>query len=374
MKPNQKIPVAHVFLSLNIGGMEKVGLDLIKNMDQEKYEHFVVCLDELGYFGEKLKEDGFPVFAFHKGQGYTFSLLLKLIRFFRKNNIRIVHTNNPAPHFWGGMAAFLAGVKIRIHTKHGRNFINIKKKVFINRLSALLSHRVVSVSRDSAELTKNIERVPERKISIILNGVDTDYFRKQTKNEALYKEFGIAPGKTVIGCISRFSTDKDYETLIKAFNEVLKEKANLVLLLVGDGETKKEMMALADKLQIKEKVIFSGFRSDILDLLNFLDIFILSTHTEGISISLLEAMATEKAVIATDVGGNGEIVEHGQNGCLVAENDVAGLKEMILYLLNDEHEKNRMAKAARKLVVGKFSLQKTVAQYEALYEEFLSGQ
>ena len=367
----EPIAVAHIFLSLKIGGMEKVGIDLVKNMDQRKYKHYVLCLDELGTFGEELKKEGFSVFAFHKGHGFKFSLLIKLIRFFKKHNIRVVHTNNPAPHFWGGIAAWIAGVKIRIHTKHGRNFITIKRKVLINRLSALFSKKVVSVSADSAQLTHEIERVPQDKIMTIYNGVDTDLFMKKPLNETLKRELGIPAETRIIGSISRFSPDKDYETLILAFKEVASVEQDVVLLLVGDGETKERMVKLAQQIKIADKTIFSGFRSDILDLLNLIDIFVLSTHTEGISISLLEAMATERPVIATDVGGNGEIVEHGDNGYLVPENDVEGLKNAILTLLNNSDERMRLATAARKRVVEKFSLQNTVAGYEALYKEFL---
>lgn len=369
----EKINVAHIFLSLRIGGMEKIGIDLVKNLDQSKYKHLVLCLDELGAFGEKLKNEGYPVFAFHKGDGFKFSLLPKLIRFFKKYNIQIVHTNNPSPHFWGGIAAWIAGVKIRIHTKHGRNFITIKRKVLINRFSARFSKKIISVSQDSAQLTHKIERVPLNKIKIIYNGVDTDYFKKEAVKESLYHELGIPRGSIVVGSISRFSTDKDYETLIKAFKEVLDTRPDTVLLLVGDGETKEQIMQLTADLQLQDKIIFSGFRPDILELLNFIDVFVLSTHTEGISIALLEAMSTEVPVVATNVGGNGEIVQHTKNGLLVAENDVADLKNAILTFLNDEEEKIRLSKEARKVVLQKFSLKNTVAQYEKLYSEFLNS-
>jgi sugar transferase (PEP-CTERM/EpsH1 system associated) len=369
-----KIAIAHIFLSLKIGGMEKIGTDIIRMMDQSKYDQYIICLDELGHFGEQLKKSGFKTFSLHKGEGFSIALLFKLIQFFKKNKIKIVHTNNPAPHFWGGIAAWLAGVKVRIHTKHGRNFITIKRKVFLNRISACFSKNIVSVSKDSAELTHKIEGVPKRKILTIYNGVDTDYFKKQSVNVTLYEDFKIGRGNIIIGSISRFSQDKDHETLIKSFSEVIKTKPDTVLLLVGDGETKERMLELVHHLHLDNKVIFSGFRSDILDLLNFIDIFVLSTHTEGISISLLEAMSAEKPVIATSVGGNGEIVEHGQNGLLVPENNIVELKEAILLMLENETERQRFSEEARKVVLEKFELSGTVKQYDQLYLKFLNNE
>jgi len=367
----EKITIAHIFLSLKIGGMEKIGVDLIKNLNSSIYTNHVLCLNELGEFGEELIKDGIPVVAFHKGDGFSLSLIIKLIRYFKKHNIKIVHTNNPSPHFWGGLAAWIAGVKIRIHTKHGRNFITVKRKVILNRFSARFSTKIVSVSKDSVKITNEIEGVPLKKIHLIYNGVDTEYFRKTIIKKSLFKEFGITKDTIVIGSISRFSLDKDYETLIKAFKEVVEVYPETVLLLVGDGETKKQMVQLAQDLYLQKKIIFSGFRTDILDLLNLMYVFVLSTHTEGISIALLEAMATEKPVIATDVGGNGEIIEHKINGLLVAENDINGLKNAILFLLNNETERNRLSKEARQVVLRKFSLKNTVEQYEKLYNEFL---
>lgn len=351
--------------------MEKVGIDLIKNLDSEKYNNFIICLDELGPFGETLKKEGYNIVAFNKGDGYKLRILLSLIKYLRNNNIKIVHTNNPSPHFWGGLAATFAGIKSRIHTKHGRNFVTVKRKVMINRFSALFSKKIISVSKDSAMLTKKIERVPQKKIKVILNGVDTTVFVNSGKNESLLESFGIEKGKFVIGSISRFSVDKDYETLIKAFNEIQRSNSNVHLLLVGDGETKAEMVKLAESLKLMDKITFSGFRTDILDLLNSMDVFVLSTHTEGISIALLEAMSTERPVVATNVGGNGEIVQDNDNGFLVEENDVNGLAQAISKIVDDKEIRTRLAHSARETVEKKFSLRNTVAQYEEIYSKCL---
>jgi len=366
-----KIAIAHIFLSLKVGGMEKIGTDIIRRMDQNKYDHYIICLDELGFFGEQLEKDGFRIIAMNKGNGFRISLIFRLIQFFKKHNISIVHTNNPSPHFWGGLAAWLAGIKVRVHTKHGRNFITIKRKVFLNKISSFFSHKIVSVSRDSAQLTTQIERVPVQKVMTIYNGVDTDYFIKQDRDLSLFDELQINKNDVIIGAISRFSPDKDYETLIRAFSEIVLTNPESTLLLVGDGQTKNAMIDLAKRLGVNNKVKFSGFRSDILRLLNFIDIYVLSTHTEGISISLLEALSTEKPVIATDVGGNGEIIEHNKNGILVEENNIFELKSALLYLLKNDKERQRLAHDARNVVLAKFQLKNTIRQYEELYEELI---
>jgi len=368
-----RIAIAHLFLSLKIGGMEKISIDLIKHLDNNKYIHYIICLDELGEFGKKLTEEGYSIKTYNKGEGFSFRLFCRLIYFFKKNNIKIVHTNNPSPHFWGGIAGWLAGVKVRIHTKHGRNFIDIKRRVLLNRALAFFSTKVVSVSEDLALLMNKVEGVPKNKIMTIYNGINPDYFKKQSVKESLYHELNISKDNILVGSVARFNPDKDQKTLIEAFSQVVGENKNLLLLLVGDGITRPAMEKLSIDLGISENVIFCGYRTDVHDLLNLFDIYVLSTHTEGISISILEAMAVEKAVIATDVGGNSEIIEHNVNGLLVNENDVNGLAEAINILITKPTFKEQLSKEARKTVLEKFDIEKTAKEYHNLYMKYLNN-
>jgi len=361
-----KIAVAHIFYSLRIGGMEKVGIDLIKNLNTEKFENYIVCLDEVGPLGEELIKEGFKVMAFHKGHGYNFKFLPKLVRFLKEKKIKIVNTNNPSPHFWGGLASFIAGIKICIHTKHGVSFVDVPRRKLLNKISALFNKKIVCVSESVAQLTIEKEGIPAEKVCTVHNGIDTNSFIKEPVNQSLSREFKITNSK-IIGSIARFVKDKDQGTLIKAFKKLIDKKIDAKLFLVGDGDTKDSLVSLVKILNIEEHVVFTGYRKDVKDFLNLFDIYVLSTHTEGISISLLEAMAVENACVATDVGGNSEIIKNGFNGELVAENDVNGLSSVLNKLIVEENYASKLAVQARKDVLKNFSLKKMTEKYENIY-------
>ena len=365
------IPIAHIFLTLKIGGMEKVGIDLIEKLDPRKYENHIICLDELGSLGQQLVDKGYSIAVFHKGMGFKVKVIWKLVRYFKKNHIKIVHTNNPAPHFWGGIAAWLAGVKVRIHTKHGRNFSHMPRRVLLNRFSAFFSTKVITVSGDVARLTIDVEKVPRKKVKIIYNGIDVEHFKDDGFDQSYKKSLGFPMDSYIIGSIARFNRDKDFETLVEAFAKIYTKYPHAWLLLVGGGETLSDIKQLVNDLGLNQRVIFTGYRSDIKELLSLMDMYVLSTHTEGISISLLEALAMEKPAIATNVGGNGEIIEDRQNGILVPENDSDALAQSMATLIDNPELAREYGRKGRETVIEKFSLQNLVKEYEAIYREGL---
>ncbi|MFT4804096.1 MAG: glycosyltransferase involved in cell wall biosynthesis [Psychroserpens sp.] len=377
---NTKTPIAHLFLTLNIGGMEKVGIDLIEHLDSDLYENHVICLKELGVLGEALetrhKHKPIPglksIVSLDKPDGFRPSVLIPLIKYFIIHRIRIVHTNNSAPHFWAGIAATLCGIRVRVHTNHGRNADCTAKQMLLDRISARLSKRVVFVSKDTAEKIMLTDHIVPDKIIIIPNGIDTTVFTPpeptdHAKCRQLLNELGISEGMRLIGSIARFSTDKDQVTLIRAFSKLVTTDSNLRLLLVGDGETKSELEALTQELGITGLVVFTGFRSDIINILRVLDIYVLPSHTEGLSISLLEAMAAERAVVASDVGGNGEIIQHNYNGLLVAESDVEAMVSSLNSIMTDTCLAERISKSARQTVLNSFSISAMAKLYQQLY-------
>lgn len=363
--------IAHVFLTLNMGGMEKVGLDLIRGLGTEKYNHYIICLNCLGVLGEQVEnEEGVWIKSLDKSPGFSFKVLLQLYRIFKSHGIDVVHTNNPAPHFWGGIAAWFARVPARIHTKHGRNFIHMRRRVILNRWSALFSTKVVCVSEDSARLTRTLERVRPSKVSVITNGVDTERFSPGDRQESLLAELGLSLSDCLIGSIARFSTDKDQATLVRAFAGLIQRGLGGVkLLLVGDGETLCSVKALVSSLDLDDLVVFTGARHDIPELLRLLDVYVLATHTEGISVALLEAMSTKVVCIASDVGGNSEIIDDGIDGFLVPEEDDLEMSKTLELILSDPQLKASIASNAHGKVISEFSLASVVGKYEILYGE-----
>jgi len=204
----------------------------------------------------------------------------------------------------------------------------------------------------------------------IYNGIDTDFFVKGKRNQIYFKKFNFPMDALIIGSVARLSIDKDHHTLVKAFYKLSEKNEHLRLLIIGDGETRGEIEQLINDLKIQSKIVITGLRKDVPELLDFIDIFVLATHTEGISISLLEAMAKEKPVIATKVGGNSEILKDLDNGLLVEESDVEELSMAIESLVENLSERVRLSEKGRQTVLEKFNLNNTVKQYEKLYYEF----
>ena len=363
----RKLRVAHVFLTLNIGGMEKVGSDLIENLDPERFENYILCLKEIGAFGEQLKNKGLRVDCLNKREGFSLSTIVQLMQYFRANKIDVVHTNNSAPHFWAGIAATLCGIRPRIHTNHGRNFDWSGRRKVLDQLSSRLSSRIVCVSQDSADMLIRHDKVNPSKVRVIANGINTDAFAPQGSDRSVRSALGVGDAEVLIGSIARFSTDKDQATLIKAFHQLLPDHGEARLLLVGDGETRAILHKLVRDLSIEDKVVFTGFRSDVVEILRSLDIYVLPSHTEGMSISLLEAMSTQLPVVASRVGGNPEIVTHGVNGLLVEESNVDDMTQNLLDLIENRPLAEKLALAARNTVVENYSFRKMILQYQQLY-------
>jgi glycosyltransferase involved in cell wall biosynthesis len=261
------------------------------------------------------------------------------------------------------MAAWISGRPGVVHTKHGRNYPKDKKKVFGNRLASWLSDKIVAVSGDAAEVARHVEKVPDRKIEIIWNGIDVERFfavevRPSISQRAIHVARLIYP-------------TKDQVTLLHAVRRVVDAEPGFSLDIVGDGPYRAELEALCDELKLRRHVRFLGQRDDVHALMSQADMFVLSSITEGLSITLLEAMATGLPIVATRVGGNPEVVADGETGLLVPPRSPDALAEAILRLVRDPQSARRMGAAARQRAELSFDIRRVVARYEELYRSVL---
>ena len=285
----KNIKVVHIFLTLNMGGMESVGVNLIHELQKKNIKNAVICLDEKGIFAEQLEQAGISVWCANRKNKGSFSLLRDLASYIRFLHVDVVHTHNPAPNLWGAMAAFLAGVPLRISTHHGINKSQLasRKRRWMSRFSSLFCHQEVTVSKALEIQLKDESLWLADDISTVYNGVDIRLFDPAIKSALQRVDFGITNDEIIIGSVARFSNDKDYTTLIHAFENIRSQGVAAKLLLVGDGDTRNQVEVQAAQLNCCLDIIFLGQRTDIRDLLSLFDIYVLSTHTEGVSISLL---------------------------------------------------------------------------------------
>lgn len=355
--------IAHVVLSLKVGGLERVVVDLVKGFRDSNYSCVVCCLETRGEFAADVEALRVPVFVLHKQDGLDLSVIFRLARFLRQQNVTIVHTHNPGPHIYGLLAAWLAGVPIRVHTKHGRNFPDDRKRVWINRILSWGTDMIVPVSDDAGLVATDVERANPQKIHRIWNGIDVNFYMPQ---------HDPVEGPLVIGTVARLSPEKDQKTMLAAFRHVLDEIPDAHLIVAGDGPCAAELREEAARLGLNGRVDFLGQCANIPEVLKRMSIFTLSSTTEGLSMTVLEAMAAGLPIVATDVGGNRELVQPPQCGLVVPARDPEVLGRAYIELLRDPLRRVQMSAASRARAVQYFSVEDTLAEYKKLYDQLMA--
>lgn len=359
-----RIGVAHVVLGLQVGGLERVVVNLARGLQSTRYRPMIVCLEQGGPFAALAGEAGVPVHVLGKREGMDWDAIRRLAAWLREQGVRIVHTHNPVPHFHGVMAAIRAPISVRVHTKHGRNYPNDRKKVLLNRALSWFTHALVPVSDNARDVLREVEHVHPAKIRRIWNGVDTDLYRPASP---------VEQRPPVIGTVARLSPEKDQVTMLAAFKLVLESIPETRLVFAGDGSCAAELRDRAAKLGVAERVDFLGMRTDIPAVLETFCLFTLSSVSEGLSMTTLEAMAAGLPVVATDAGGNRELVQPPRCGLIVPQRDAKALAEAYLRLLRQPPLRAEMGRAARGRIERDFSIKKMVSDYVHLYDELLDA-
>lgn len=368
-----KINVLHLLLSLETGGMERFVYEHCLEMDKDKFNVSVCCIDRLGGFYQSLIGNGIRVDLLQKNQGHFDWLFpFKLRNYLKKNNIHVLHIHSGA-FFLGSVAGFLARTPGILYTEHGRHLIEPKIIFVLDKISSMLADRIVTVS---PVLEKHlIERIklPANKISTIINGVNTKCFAPREKSKVLLAELGVDDNFKIIGAVGRLAHIKDHATLIKSYKKVLEKIPEARLILVGEGPCETDLKELSKELGVYESVVFAGNRSDIPDILNLFDVFVLSSLREGTSLSLLEAMASGVPSVVTNVGGNPNIVLNDYNGYLVEAKDVEQMSLRIMDILNNAEKAKLFKDNARNSIETVYSLRINVEKYINLYTDLVKS-
>lgn len=356
-----RIRILHIILSLEIGGMEQVVADLIRSLDGESFEPIVACLESRGPIAAELEGEGVRVIQLPRMVPIaSFLYPAELIRIIREERIDVVHVHSGCWHK-GALAARIAGVKNVIYTEHGRIFPDSRKVMFLDRLYSPLTRHVVAVSNDLARYMTREVGIAAEKISVITNGIDDGRFPSAEGNDT--------GGPVRIGIIARLAPVKNIAMLLRAMAEVRRGKQEAVLAVIGDGPEREALEMLSAELGLGDGVEFHGFRRDIPEVLRNIDIFALSSRSEGTSITLLETMAAGKPVVVTNVGGNTEIVRDGVNGFLVPSGDSAAMAKALLALVENPRLRQGMGAANVARVAERYSIRAMTRRYEELYRE-----
>lgn len=352
----RKLRVVHVTGCLDMGGQEKLLVEFAKHADRDRFELRFVSLESRGILGDELEAKGWPVTALDLGPGLHVRLPFELAKRFRRWQTDIVHTHNERPLLYAAPAARLARVSCVLHTKHGRGTGNTRRQNFLTALAARLTDRFACVSEDCARLAVE-QGVPSERVVTLHNGIDTQRFAFNGPR---------ADGPAVI--VARLCADKDIATLLEAVAIVIRQAADFRLSIAGDGPCRPSLEQLADRLGLMRHVQFLGLVRDVPALLHQARMFVLSSISEGVSLTLLEAMACGLPIVATRVGGTPEVVVDGVTGLLAPPRDPAALAACLLRLHQDRQAAQAMGAAGRSVVESRFDVRNMVAQYEQLYQ------
>jgi glycosyltransferase involved in cell wall biosynthesis len=352
----RKLRVAHVSWGLNMGGLEKLLVEFARHVDRTRFDLRFISLTERGMLAGEFERLGWPVIALEEPDGVRPGLVLRLAQVFRRCGADVVHTHDERPLLYGAPGARLARVPRIVHTRHGQKARNSRRQVLLFRLAAGMADRVVCVSDDAAALTVR-QGVSPKRVCTIRNGIDLTRFAYT----------GPAPGGPVV-TVARLSPEKDVETLVRAAALAVRESPSFRLEVAGNGICMPQLQRVVAELGLQGTVRFLGEVRDVPALLGRASLFALSSVEEGISLTLLEAMARGLPVVATRIGGNPEVIAEGETGLIVPARDPAGLAAALLRLQRDPDESRRMGLAGRRRVEEHFDVRRMVAEYEALYE------
>jgi glycosyltransferase involved in cell wall biosynthesis len=353
-----KTRVAHIALQLETGGLERLLIEHARHIDRPAFDLHFISITSRGPVAAELEALGWPVTALNTPPGLRPSLIPTLARLFKSHAFDAIHTHNTKPLLYAGPAARLAGVPCLIHTRHGQRHGHTRLHDTLFRLASRCADRMVCVSDDAAHRCRE-EGIAPRLITTVPNGIDTDRFTYT----------GPAPHGPAL-YVGRLATEKGLDTLLRAASIASRRVPNFQLHLAGDGACRSTLEALTRDLGLSYHVKFLGAVSDIPALLRTASVFVLSSISEGMPVTALEAMATGLPVVATSVGGTPEAVEHTRTGLLVDSGDHAALADALTTVMLDPSRARRMGESGRERVESRFSAAAMVARYEAMYHEF----
>jgi len=376
----KRVPlVAHIIYRLAIGGMENGLVNLINHIPEDRYRHAIICLTDHTAFRERIRNRNVQLFALYKREGKDFSLYPRIWKLLRQLRPDIVHTRNLAT-VEHQFSAFLAGCHARVHGEHGWNVGDLDGNSTRNRLIRKACRpfvkRYIAVSGHIERYLEGQIGVPRSRTVRVFNGVDTTVFRPTVGGRrALPATNFPTRGSLVIGTVGRMEAVKDQATLVMGFSELLqrlpREFPRPRLVIVGDGPLAGKIGDLVASIGLADLVWMPGARDDIPAILQGLDIFVLPSLAEGISNTLLEAMASGLPSVATRVGGNPELVDDDETGILVPPRDSGTLADALLRYVVDQDMLQRHGRAARARVESQFSLEAMVDKYVNVYDSVL---
>ncbi len=371
---NKRDPVSvrtilHLSSTGGPGGAEMLVSRLAGRLDRSRFRS-VACLPRPGWLKDQFDLQGIDTHVLKMSRIFDLTWILHACRLARQEGVSLIHAHEFDAITLGSLVAKLVRVPC-VATIHGKNYYWERRR---RRLAVqVVSHFVtmVVVSEDLKRfITRNVG-VPAERIKVIYNGQETSQPVRSEEKERLRTELDLQENKQVVGLVGSLYPVKGHQYLLAAVPQILKIHPHTTFLIAGRGELELPLKEEVKRCGLEKQVCFLGFREDVSTLLSLLDAFVLPSLSEGLSMALLEAMAAGKAVVATDVGGNPEVVVDGETGFLVPPRDADALAAKICLLLEDNLQSRRLGENGRARVRQCFSFQAMVNKYQDLYDNCL---
>ena len=370
--------IAHVLYRLDVGGLENGLVNLVNQLPSSQFRHAIICLSDYTDFSKRITNPDVALFAIRKPPGNSPRMHWRVWRLLRRLQPCLVHSRNLAA-LECQITAALAGVPARVHSEHGRDMGDLDGRnrvdVGIRRAMRPLIHRTIALSRDLEHYLRTAVRVDPARVHQIYNGVDTNRFRPAAQRATLPHPMFARTDVIVIGTVGRMEPVKDPVNLARAFVRCAQStpdlRDRLRLVMVGDGSLRQKVEETIGAAGLSGQAWLPGARGGIDEILRGLDIFVLPSLSEGISNTILEAMASGLPIVATRTGGNPELVQDGETGLLPPPGNDEALAQSIARYVRDAQLRVAHGARARQVALERYSLGNMVSRYAAIYRELL---
>jgi sugar transferase (PEP-CTERM/EpsH1 system associated) len=367
--------VALVTSRLQSGGKERCVVNLADGLFERGWAPVVICLEKAPV-DCAIRHPEIQVVTLEKWSGHDWRVPFRLASLFRRERVAIAHSHNWGTQLEVALAGRMSGVPALVHTQHGldygtgetRHEGRGRLRRSLKRISAGAFSAVAAVSAEVRDQVRREWRVPESRLFLVHNGIHvTPSLPDTPAREAERRALGLGASDVAIGTVGIFRPVKNFSLLIGAFAMISKAHPEAVLLMVGDGPLRAGLEEEARRSGAGERIRFLGLRSDVPRVLPCLDIYTLPSISEGLSISILEAMAASLPIVATRVGGNSEAVEEGSTGLLVPSRSREALAASLESLIVDSERRRRMGSAGRRRALERFTVDRMISGYEEVY-------
>jgi len=357
--------VMFVITCMPVGGAETLLVELIRRLNRDHFVPELCCLKYRGPLGDAIAQQ-VPTWTGLLAHKFDFAVLGRLRRLLRRRRIDAVVTVGTGGDkmFWGRLAAWLEGVPVICSWLHSTGLPDHVE--LPNRLLAPVTDAFVGVAEPHGRYLAEHEGCPASKVRVIPNGVDTQRFRPRWPNEALRESLGLSKAAPVVGIVAALRPEKRHDRFLQCAVRILGQIPAARFLIVGDGPDRRRLESLAADLGLVQSVHFLGSRDDVPELLALFDVMLLTSEMEANPVSILEAMAAEKPVVAPAVGSIGETVINGKTGVLFVPGDVDAASAAVVELLGDRNRAAAMGRAGREAVLSRWSIEQMVDGWETL--------